>query len=1257
MARAPVLGNLGLNPFGGSGVDFGVFDLGGSNRESNLILTRIEIQWKNAEVDDETYLAALEAYANTLDANSSTRLDAEQRVKEMRYRVEREVLVKNVDEGTRSVEDLLAYDRAKLAGLNQSSEEYRQRLSVMQSTQNRLFQDNEDDVVERYQDGQMTTAQLNAWYGGQRGAFGDNPELVDAIDKRIGDLEDRLVEEADAHTLSNYQDGKMAPEAFLSYAVAARSRYAAGTTDYDNWTQRIEQARDGQAEGSLMYRYDLSQKYAQLQQFIASNSGGSTGANKGSTSTSKRTVLGADGKWHTVTTTKHTAGAGPSPAEQAAYRNRQIEVADAKRQLAEIARKVATVGGFVSTATVTKYYQKQIGRFAKGSAEWYAVQGKLDSLSDRAHAESVMKKEGLKISYPSASSGGGGGGGGSTAKVTATGKGGGKPAAGGAGPSTDDDNDTKNVDIDDFMAALAKAESGGRYNATNKSSGAYGKYQIMPANWPGWAQKYLGDASAPQTPANQEKVAKGKMMTLYKAYGDWRAVAHWWLTGGSKEAQLNPKGWSSSSRKYVDSIMASMGLPPTSQSSLERKGGDTSTQRPGTGTKPKPTKAQIDLAKPLRIVTGVHTATVYDIHTGSTTSSQLQTKGVNFPTGLDGEAFKKFYAQYEQAYKSGADEFSVVTPQGETHYWIGVDPTERRDRMLELDQMRVDLFKERMKSYSGTPSEITAANQFDGAVEDAAEHELIALDTGSIIGPISGADPRLDTTTLATGVRLIDQAKAAIQSHLELAQAAFDRGDVNAAYAQLQMAGSIRASQASVIATYAATTQGKIAAIEKAYGVKAQELKGLGTFEADLQRLMSFDGELETELTKQDELVGDLRKIILKDGSDNPIFDSTGPSGQLMLDPKYHWEISGSGKVEAKLAPATGFTNEGGKGRQIEGMVPVDYRNGNTTIKAYTKYSVGTVGFMVTADGKRVAISGKVVSYVDATGQEQMFVENPFKPNSWSATPITYRAPAGFEGVMGVNGQATFKFNGDGGYTYSMMLDPKTGRYTMFRSKPPSFMSTGVEDEELGDAGMDFAGDIFNKAGFQRDTSGLTDEAKAFSDLAAPALGFSVSEYKTWKSKVPTIFGVTDGTSKVNPYTGFVERRIPAKTITTQSALDNRLPIEDRPVRTDPTYIRDRWYEDQRKANELAPRDPLPRSPLVNASTGFTTPRPTVEAPPVRGTTKAVKPVAKTPIKAPVNPVKPSAAPVRGTTKAVKPGLTPIKKLPVKQTGQRAVAV
>lgn len=106
-----------------------------------------------------------------------------------------------------------------------------------------------------------------------------------------------------------------------------------------------------------------------------------------------------------------------------------------------------------------------------------------------------------------------------------------------------------------FMAALGAVESNGRYDAVNTTSGAIGKYQIMPANWASWSLRYLGNASAAPTPRNQDYVARRKLTALYNWLGDWPSVAHWWLTG---DGERDPARWSDGSRRYVDKIMALM---------------------------------------------------------------------------------------------------------------------------------------------------------------------------------------------------------------------------------------------------------------------------------------------------------------------------------------------------------------------------------------------------------------------------------------------------------------------------------------------------------------------------------------------------------------------------------------------------------------------------------------------------------------------------------------------------------------------------
>ena len=107
--------------------------------------------------------------------------------------------------------------------------------------------------------------------------------------------------------------------------------------------------------------------------------------------------------------------------------------------------------------------------------------------------------------------------------------------------------------IDRFMAAVAKVESGGNYYAENPVSGAYGKYQIRPSNWPAWAETYLGDRTAKPTPRNQEIVARGKFQDLYEWLGSWRQVAYWWLTGRDGR-KVSP--WSSTATTYVNKVMS-----------------------------------------------------------------------------------------------------------------------------------------------------------------------------------------------------------------------------------------------------------------------------------------------------------------------------------------------------------------------------------------------------------------------------------------------------------------------------------------------------------------------------------------------------------------------------------------------------------------------------------------------------------------------------------------------------------------------------
>lgn len=116
-----------------------------------------------------------------------------------------------------------------------------------------------------------------------------------------------------------------------------------------------------------------------------------------------------------------------------------------------------------------------------------------------------------------------------------------------------------------FINAIAGQESGGDYGAVNGRTGASGKYQIMPENWPAWAEEAGIGADAEMTPENQEIVARYKLGEYYDKYGARGAAIAWYAGEGAldySEEALNRKqgkGDEPSINEYADSVLARMG--------------------------------------------------------------------------------------------------------------------------------------------------------------------------------------------------------------------------------------------------------------------------------------------------------------------------------------------------------------------------------------------------------------------------------------------------------------------------------------------------------------------------------------------------------------------------------------------------------------------------------------------------------------------------------------------------------------------------
>lgn len=1111
MARRPSLGGGTISPFGGGGVDFGAFNIRDVGEEAYLAFLKVQVAYNAAKATDDEYLAALEKYANALGTQTSEGISAHARLEETRRTVQRNVLVSRIQNGEATTADLVAFDKAQLTGLDKNSDEYRSRLAQYRSSQSQQVSEQEKIVVDQYGNGKMTTAQLQKWYQDTVKTVDNNPELVKSLNDRINDLASRATDERDSRMVQDYNDGKVSTGDFLAYATSARSRYAAGTTQAQEWDRRIQSAADSGSETNLLYRYNLSQQYADLERFVKSNGGKPAGGT--STSTKTRVILGSDGAWHTVKTTSTTSH-GPSKSEVAAYQKLKIQLDDAKKQMAQIAAKLGTVGGFIGTPYMQTYYQKQLTKFAKGSADWYRIQGKLDDLNDRLHQESVFAKQGIKITYPhggggsipgsTPSKGGGGGGAAAPSMAGATwNPAGSKGGRGGGG-----------ISLDQFMRAIASQESGGRYDARNKTTGAYGKYQILPSNWASWARKAGLSANAPMTPENQEKVARAAFERLAKSYkGDWSRVAAAWFGGVGGERNRGPR-----TNAYVSAIMSKLGTTAAAVSG----GGYTPGAGGGGGVggsgsyasapAPHATAASTPGSRsgPLAVVVG----TSQQRRTGAT---DVQTRPTGFPANLDSRQFEKFYANFERAFLSGQESFVDTTSGRAVHYYIGDDPDERRDRMRQLDDLRIRLYDERAVAYQGTASELTAANARNEAYKDVARHEYQILDTESgnpktfrAGGPGAQANP------IATGLRILDAKKNAIEANLAAAKAAFARGDIQAAYSELQMAQHMLVdANTANLAGYKSSAEAAIKAIQTATGGidpgEALGSEGGGKFADDLNRLRNFDDELNSLFDDKDttQLLSDIKGAVKTDNKGNVLLD---PNGDLTLQDDAYWELGSTGQLTLKHQPPTYDATTNSSGHQVEGTVTVKVKSGTSWIDAQAKYSVGAVGAFVDATGQRHPIQGKIVQYRNADGSWTTFYENPLAPGkkgSWSNKPYTINTPKNFKIVDQGGGKTAYQFTTSGSstvggrgatsygadWTFTLVPDDKTGTYSILGQKGGGFM-TGPQEITIG-AGDPNAISLFADAGFIRDSTGT--DGGLFDASDQPVFGGTEDQYQDWQ--------------------------------------------------------------------------------------------------------------------------------------------------------------
>lgn len=396
-------------------------------RQAAFELATVQNAWEAGAATDEAYKAAYAKYAAAQKPGTTEAVNAAANLRDLTYRLDRNGIVAKVDAGTSSLDDLLAFDQAHLSGMHdQSSQGYRDALGAFQGTQKAVYDRDRAKIEDDIQHNKATPEQGIAFYKQAAVAYGANHDIVLHATDRIASLNDAVQAKRDSDAINAFNDGKMKPQDFIAYATTRQASFAPGTSAYGDWGSRITAAKKAAVEPAILSSYALSQKAISLQQFIADNSAGPAHGTK----TTTRQVLGADGKYRTVTTTTDTP---PTPAEVAAWKQRQSEVADAKTQLTVIQGQIAaTPNGFVTSQQMLAYWHQQLAGVAVGSPEYWSFTDKINSTNDRIHAEALLQQGGIKIGFPGITQTGlaaGGTAGGTTGTAPSVGGGGGGAGA------------------------------------------------------------------------------------------------------------------------------------------------------------------------------------------------------------------------------------------------------------------------------------------------------------------------------------------------------------------------------------------------------------------------------------------------------------------------------------------------------------------------------------------------------------------------------------------------------------------------------------------------------------------------------------------------------------------------------------------------------------------------------------------------------------------------------------------------------------
>lgn len=215
ISRSGSFGGIGnLDPFGSSRGGLGRYNLGSDIGTIDAYEAYvIAIGWQNGSVTDAEYLASLKKQWDRAPSGTKEQQSAKDKYEDAVYTIERNKIVSRVNLATSSAERVAGlralneHDKARASGMTQDNEQRRELAGRIMSTDGDIRQAEYGDLVEKYNAGKATTAELIAFVTTAITASQGAPDADDWMKTRT-DLVDRQNDEVTAQRQQDYQQGR-----------------------------------------------------------------------------------------------------------------------------------------------------------------------------------------------------------------------------------------------------------------------------------------------------------------------------------------------------------------------------------------------------------------------------------------------------------------------------------------------------------------------------------------------------------------------------------------------------------------------------------------------------------------------------------------------------------------------------------------------------------------------------------------------------------------------------------------------------------------------------------------------------------------------------------------------------------------------------------------------------------------------------------------------------------------------------------------